>query len=71
MWWLDVIIVALFAAAVYGFVLLVRSQTRSMSRKTTRTAEDMYDDYADSPRQQHRFAQQHGGEWRDDPGARR
>ena len=67
MWWLDVIIVVLFAAAVYGFVILVRSQTRYMSRKTSRTA-DMYDDYADTPRRQHRFARQHGGEWRDDPG---
>jgi hypothetical protein len=69
MWWLDVIIVALFAAAVYGFILLVRSQTRHMNRKTTRRAEDMYDDFADPPRQQHRFAHRHGGEWREDPGA--
>ena len=67
MWWLDVIIVVLFAAAVYGFVILVKSQTRYMSRKTSRTAADMYDDYADTPRQQRRVAQQHGGEWRDDP----
>ena len=68
MWWLDVIIVVLFAAAIYGFITLVKSQTRYMSRKTSRTAADMYDEYADSPRRQHRFARRHGSEWRDDPG---
>jgi hypothetical protein len=39
-----------------------------LARKTSRTAENMYDDYADTPRQQPRYARQHGGQWRDDPG---
>lgn len=40
---------------------------RTLNRRTTRTAEDMYDQYADSPRKQRRYAREHGGERRDEP----
>jgi hypothetical protein len=40
-----------------------------LARKTTRTAESMYDEYADSPRKQRRYAREHGGEWREDQAA--
>jgi hypothetical protein len=68
MWWLYVIIVALFAVGVLGFLSLVGVNVHRLTDKTTRTAESMYASYADSPRQQRRYAQKHGGEWRDESG---
>jgi hypothetical protein len=65
--WLDVVIVALFALGIYSFAVLCGWQTRLISRRTNRRAEDMYDEYADSPRRQRRFAKEHGGTWHDDP----
>jgi predicted negative regulator of RcsB-dependent stress response len=59
--WMDIGIVALFVVAIYAFVQLVGWRTRSMSRRSNRTAESLYDTYADSPRKQRRFARQHGG----------
>ena len=47
---MDVAILALFAAAIYGFILMTGVRTRTLTRKTDRRAEDMYDQYADSPR---------------------
>jgi hypothetical protein len=57
------------AIAIWGFVSLVRFRTKDLSRKTDRTAQDLYPSYADSLRKQHRFAQEHGGQWRDDAGS--
>jgi hypothetical protein len=37
-----------------------------MTRKTTRSAEDLYPRYADSARKQRRHAKEHGGQWTDD-----
>ena len=59
--WLDVVIVALFVVGIYSFAVLCGWQTRLISRRTNRRAEDMYDDYADSPRTQLRYAKQHEG----------
>ena len=53
-WWMDVIVVALLAFGIYGFVSLVRFHTQRLTSDTTRRAEDMYDPYADSPRKRHR-----------------
>jgi hypothetical protein len=39
-----------------------------MTRKTSRTAEDLYANYADSPAQQRKYAREHGGSWREDDG---
>ena len=61
--WLDIVIVALFIFAGYAFLQLVGWRTRGLSRRTKRTAEDMYDQYADSPRKQRRYAEKHGGSW--------
>jgi hypothetical protein len=63
MWWQLLIGAAVLIIVVYAFITLVRFQTRGLTRKTTRTAADMYDDYADSPRRQRRYAKDHGGEW--------
>jgi hypothetical protein len=54
MWWIDIIVVALLAFGIYGFVSLVRFHTQRLTSETTRRAEDMYDPYADSPRKRHR-----------------
>ncbi len=66
--WLDIGIVALFVVAGYAFFQLVGWRTRGLSRRTSRTAEDMYPDYADSPRKQRRYARQRGGSWPDQEG---
>jgi hypothetical protein len=66
--WLDIGIVALFLVGVYAFIELVGWRTKALSRRTSRRAEDMYDQYADSARKQRRYAQQHGGSWPDDSG---
>jgi hypothetical protein len=69
--WLDIGIVALFVFAGYAFFQMIGWRTRVLSRRTKRTAEDMYDQYADSPRQQRRYAREHGGSWSEDDGAER
>jgi hypothetical protein len=66
--WMDIGIVALLVAGVYAFAELVGWRTRMLTRRTTRTAEDMYDQYADSPREQRRYERAHGGEWTDEGG---
>ena len=45
MWWQFLIIVALLALGIYGFVVFVRTMTRQLTRKTDRRAEDMYDEF--------------------------
>ena len=67
MWWLDDIVVpAVLIFGVYCFVWLVRSRTRGLTRKSKRTAEDLYPAYADSVRKQRKYAKAHGSTWRDD-----
>jgi hypothetical protein len=51
--------------AIWGFISLVGFRTDILTRKTYRTAEDLYPDYADSPRKQRRYAREHGGQWHD------
>ncbi len=68
--WLDVVIVALFIVGIYCFAVLTGWQTRLISRRTKRRAEDMYDQYADSPHKQRRYATEHGETWHDDPASR-
>jgi len=45
MWWQYIIIVAVIALGIYGFVMFTRYMTQNMSRKTDRRAEDMYDEF--------------------------
>ena len=54
MWWMYIVVVAVLAFGIYSFVSLVSFRTRSMESKTTRRAEDMYELYADLPRNRHR-----------------
>ena len=46
MWWQYIIVVALIAAGIYGFVVFARHMTQQMTRKTERRAEDMYDEFS-------------------------
>jgi hypothetical protein len=61
-WWQYIIIAAVILLGIYGFLVFTRFETRTLSRRTKRTAADMYPNYADSLRKQHRYARQHGGE---------
>jgi hypothetical protein len=54
MWWTTIIVVALLAFGIFGFVSMVRLFTQRLTSETPRGAEDMYDQYADSPRERHR-----------------
>jgi len=54
MWWTTIIVVALLALGSVGFVSMVRLFSQRLTSETTRRAEDMYDQYADSPRERHR-----------------
>jgi hypothetical protein len=64
MWWEYIIIAGVLVFAGYAFVSLVRFRTEMMTRKTDRTAEDLYDRYADGPgsgRRGRRLARKHQG----------
>jgi hypothetical protein len=69
-WWIYVVVVLLLVAGIYAFLQLVGFRTQMMTRRSTRTAADMYEYYADSPGKQKRYARRRGGEWRDEePGS--
>jgi hypothetical protein len=61
-WWEYVIIAAVLLFGIYAFATLTGFETRMLSRRTTRTAADLYASYSDSPRKQRHNARQHGGE---------
>lgn len=54
MWWVDVVVAVLFLFGIYGFATLVGFNTRRLTRRSDRRAEDMYDQYAGPPRSRHR-----------------
>ena len=64
-WWGDVLFLIVAGIAIWGFASLVGFRTHMLTDKTSRTAENLYSEYADSPRRQRRYAREHGGEWRD------
>jgi hypothetical protein len=68
--WLDIGIVALLLAGVCGFAELTRWRTRELTRRTWRTAENIYDQYADLNRKQRRDARKHADEAAKDPATR-
>jgi hypothetical protein len=65
-WWEALLFFAAVILAIWGFVSIVGLDTRFLSRRTDRTAKDMYDEFADSPGKQRRYARRHGGEWRNE-----
>lgn len=54
-WWQYIIIVAVIAVGIYGFVVLVRYMTKQMTRKTDRRAEDMYDEFSSARKEKGRW----------------
>ena len=54
MWWVDIVVVLLFILGIYGFATLVGFNTRWLTGKTHRRAEDLYDQYGDPPQRRHR-----------------
>ena len=62
MWWQYIIIAAVLVLGIYAFLVFTGFETRTLSRRTARAAEDMYPGYGDSLRKQRRYAKQHGGE---------
>jgi hypothetical protein len=69
--WLDIGIVVLLIVGIYCFAVLIGFERRSLTRRTDRRAEDMYDQYADSARKQRRYAREHGAWQEEQPGSRR
>jgi hypothetical protein len=70
-WWGYVLFLMAVAVAIWGFISLTRFRTDILNRRTYRTAEDLYPNFADSPAKQRRDARERGGEWHetdDSPG---
>jgi hypothetical protein len=65
MWWQYVIIVGVLIFGVYGFITLTGFETRLLSRRTDRTAESMYGNYADSAPKQRRSARKRDSQQED------
>jgi hypothetical protein len=65
--WLDIGIVALLIVGIYSFAVLTGFERRTLTRRTNRRAEDMYDQHADSLRKQRRLAKERGGALQDQP----
>lgn len=62
MWWEYIIIAGVLLFGIYAFLTLTGFETRVLSRRTNRTAETMYSNYAASPRRQRRPAGRRGRE---------
>jgi hypothetical protein len=66
MWWQILIGAAVVIIVGYAILTLVRFQTRNLTHRTDRTAADLYDSHADPLRKQRKYAQERGGEWKDE-----
>ena len=53
--WVYIIMVALLALGINGFVVLVRTMTRQPTRRTDRRAEDMYDGFGSARKEKDRW----------------
>jgi hypothetical protein len=61
-WWEIILFFAAVILAIYGFASIVGFRTRTLSRKTDRTAENMYDNYSELTPKQRRQAEKHADE---------
>jgi hypothetical protein len=59
-WWGTVLFLAAVVLAIWGFLSIVGFRTRTLTRKTDRRAEDMYQNYAGPQRGEHRSLHVHG-----------
>ena len=64
-WWEIILFIAVVVFAIYAFASIVGFRMRSLTLPTDRTAENMYDNYADPSRKQRSYARHHGGEGHD------
>jgi hypothetical protein len=62
-WWEIIVFIIVVIVAIWGFASMVGLETRSLTRRTSRTAQDLYSSYGDSARRQRRYAREHGGSW--------
>ena len=62
MWWEYIIIAAVLLFGIYAFLTLAGFETKFLSRRTSRTAESVYSNYADPLRRQRQHARRHGSE---------
>jgi hypothetical protein len=62
-WWEIIVFIIVVIVAIWGFASMVGLETRNLTRRTSRTAQDLYSSYGDSPREQRRYAREHGGSW--------
>ena len=60
-WWEIILFFASVILAIYGFASIVGFRTRTLTHRTGRTAENMYDNYAELTPRQRRQARRHGG----------
>ena len=63
-WWGYILFALAVVLAIKGFLAIVGVETRWVTRRTDKTANDVYPDYADSLHKQRQYARNHGGEWR-------
>jgi hypothetical protein len=61
-WWETILFIAVVLLAVWGFASIVGFRTRTLTRRTDRTAENMYDNFADPPHEQRGHVREHGGD---------
>ena len=61
-WWEILLFLAAVALAIYGFASIVGFRTRTLTRPTDRTAENMYDNYGELTAKQRRQAREHSGQ---------
>jgi len=61
-WWEIILFFAAVAVAIYGFASIVGFRTRTLTRPTDRTAENMYDNFGNLSHEQRRHAGEHRGE---------
>jgi hypothetical protein len=60
-WWETLLFIAAVLLAIWGFASIVGFRTRTLARRTDRTAENMYDNFADPPDKQRGHVREHGG----------
>jgi hypothetical protein len=65
-WWEIIVFIIVVIVAIWGFASIVGLETRNLTRRSSRTAQDLYSSYGDSPRKQRRYAREHGGSWRNE-----
>jgi len=61
-WWEILLFFVAVAFAIYGFASIVGFRTRTLTRPTDRTAENMYDNFGNPSHKQRRHAGEHRGE---------